>query len=1302
MSNHRSSIPQVISIPGLAPGQHSYELLLVDGTVVSPASTCDLIYRFSSNGRGGFIAPARVAETNKWGYLNERGEWIIAPLLDEAKTFADDSIARFKQGERWGYVDVSGQVIIEAQYEDCRAFGQGLAPVLIGKKWRYIKTSGEFAFEATFDSADGFDEHGLAVACKSRKEKIGYIDTAGEWAIPPQFSHATTFGKDGVAAARPDGDKYGLIDRRGNWVLKPIYSRIEAFNEDGLAHFTISEPGQYNRCGYLNAKGVAVIQDEKDLSESMHSGVVSAYYNGSKFLTKTGKPLTEQRLSFGSHFNAHGFAVVRTPSQQWSDASQKYEDADAAWCLLTNEGVLKELPGEVLEPLTNNDQWLVYAREDTPFAPFLCKDGSIVYVDGNASIIYRISYERQGEITAARLYDAAGKSLWQSDAGHTFHPPSPFFTCGIDAHLDQLKDVEHVVAFAETMIANTEDLLHRFSLGETLADATEEDEDDDEEKEDADYVVTKKRLVRAYVDEAHNGHFDFLHKAYVDIVREARSKMFDRLNARFGESDCDPEARALQNARADDLIAWKIKLKKHIDGSRKLDETSDLWLGFYSHSDSGDGDIWSELWMICAPSIDALHAALRLRTQINAGTNERSEANGIIDSDNDSASDREESPPETYEEWHKAVREHRWSVREVPRELLDEAMIATALDANVEAFECLPVDLQTEERLADLIRRNVEAARVIPVKCMTSAGLALARSLYEEDDHWKWHDERKSKKPKKWDTNSLYDVWGALLTEDECVRAMKGGEKLDNVPLWLRSERVEKAALDTDIYNVAYLDQAKITPELAARAALHSYGTLIEYLPKHLITLELCLISAKTNGLSLEHVPDEFKSIDVCVAALLDDPSCFVWVPVEIGVEVCTRLIEFRRKEDKLDADSITVWHRYRAWAHLWREQWSAALADASVEAVNYEYEKSHIHYIRACAYRALGQTEEAAKEAASTLAIVGDENDYQAEFNDKEDTSWLLDFANTASEALNDADDEAILKELKSHPLTLERVPRERITREMVDTAVATDPNAVQFVPKRLMTSALYAIAYKARHKRFSHIPESMLSEQACIEHVSGSGYWLRDIPMQWRTARVCAEAIHDSESALEYVPESVKAEALRLAKEVPRDDENDNDSDGTSEQTRSVSDWATSKLVDQMLNQETKMKGAKATGLMFLIGMGAKSKSDATLPGLLGWLEQRPFAAMIFNAIFAVVALVCHIFVTVKAWQLEGMWIGLATGVLMGFSELYWVWRFFMRDPTSIALVIAAIIVLVYCFGYRLLHQKVVKAIAAKQQAD
>ncbi len=1246
---------------------------------------------FADDGRGGYVAAAQTSD-KRWGYINEFGHWVVAPMLENARSFSDDGLARFRQEGRWGYVNTSGEVAIAAQFEDARAFTCGLAAVRVGKdQWRFIDVAGEFAFDKVFFNVGDFSPAGLAPAAESRKKMlVGYIDRTGQWAIKPQFKSSMAFGAGGVAPASTDRNKYGLIDLVGNWVLPPVYPDIQEFNEDGLAYFD-EENSWDNGHGYLNAKGEIVVKGGRHLSKHMVGGIVSADYAGREYLNKGGQTLPSPKLSWGSHFNEFAYAVVRTTDSIWSEALNRHEPVPAQWGLLHADGSFRPAPEEVLEPLTDADGWIPNPLAGTPFTPFLTNSGEIVFLDRDGVAAFRIRYDDR-----VTLFDAQDNPLWQSDIRQACQAPTPFFHRSIDSFLEGVASLDDAVLCAESMLAETEEKLHCFAAGKPVAtrlneadgEDGDEDNDEDENTRDESRIVTTRRLVRAYVGEEHNGYYEFLSNLQGNTVAAAKATCLNALQARFGEPDPDPEHASRRHRYFGITSAWPVKLRQPIAGVlNPLSEARELWLGFYEHTDSGDGDVWHELWLMCAPSIDALETAGRARSL----------AASPPPSPHADIENAGQAPclPQTYDEWLAAACQDKSAIAQVPLSLIDDAMVDAAVEADVEALEYVPAQWQTCARLDALIRKGVAVAAGIPPQCMTAEGLALARALYGEDPDWQWRDERNSQLPSEWTQNCLYAVWGGLLTEEHCIRAVSGGEALREVPHWLRTARVEQAALDADIYNISYIAKDRVTPELAARAVRHDYGKLIEHIPEALLTPQLCLKSARANGMSLEYVPIAMRSIEVCVAALEDDSRAFSFVPDEIRLEVYSRLIEADLAQARKEGEerSASRWHGYRAWTRLKRADYEGAIADATHAVDGMRYAQT-AHYVLASAYRALGRKREAALEASTVLSL---EDPYTAEFDNEEDTSWLK---TLTKGQFDDVDDAALIAQIQSYPRALADIPRARVTHEMIAIALAADPGTIEFVPKRLMTAERYAIALKERIKGFDNIPKAMLSEEICIEHVRNSGYGLKQVPMQWRTLQVCAHALKDTRSALEYVPEPIRQAAQEAMKALPG---NSDDEDAAHAET--TSSWLDTQVINSMLSDKPDesilQRAARKTLFAVFVAktmLSAKSDAPHTLTGIAGWMEQRPFAALMINAVFGIVALICHFFVALGAWRAEGVWIGLATGVLMGASEIYWAWRFFFSNPGSLGSGIAAIVVMIYVFAYRRMQAKVAKAIAQK----
>ncbi|MBV7456219.1 WG repeat-containing protein [Acidovorax sp. sif1233] len=1313
MTSHNDTEPTppwLASIP-LMPGHQALALVIVHpGRAVVPAEGLGEVLRFWADGRGGWIGAARAAH-GPWGYIDGEGRWRVPPTLQNARSFSEDGLARFCDGGRWGFMDLAGTVAIPPAFDNAQPFRNGLCAVQVGQDaWRIIDRTGHTTCDEVFHELSPFGANGLARATlwkkASNQRTQGFVDRTGRWVIEPRFRDARPFGESTATAASLDGDTYGLIDAQGRWVLEPRYPRIDAFNAEGLAFF--DEPHAWdNGHGYLNARGKVVVKGGRHLSRRMACGVAANSYDGTGFLTADGKPLAAPPLSYGTDFSAEsGFAVVRTAAAVRKGAADATTAAPAHWGLLHPDGRFVPAPDHLLEPLTDGDGWLVGHPPDTPLVPFLTRDGQLAFIDGEGAVAWRAHYDGQ----QVALLDAGGTPLWRSGVRENCWPPGPFFHAPLTDHLENLKTLDGIVPLAVDLLADAEARLHRLAAGDELApdepvDGDDEDDDDDGEQDpgqvQAGRTVVVRRVMRAYLSESHNGPYEFLCTDLNRAVDEARVAMVQQLSARFGAADPNPEHAVPWRRQGDYTQAWPVAMAKPLPGDGgALHEAREQWLTLYKHSDSGDGDVWWELWLMAAPSIDALQLAQRAR---GAGPATEPPGHGGEpegpDSDGPALDSRPPEgapatqPPRTRDEWLHAVCNDRHAIAHVPAQWLDDAVVDAALDANVAALEYVPAAWRTTARLESLVRRGLREAAGIPPECMTAEALALARSLYAGQPEWDWRDERNSRIPATWDHNSLCDVWGCLLTPELALKAVRAQAPLKDLAHWLRTDAVEQAALQADIYNISYIDPRKITPALAERAVRHDYGCLIEHIPADMLTPALCLASARANGLSLDKIPAALRTTDVCVAALQDRWDMFLAVPPALREDVTTRLIADDLDQARRDGEprEASHWHVQRAWARLWAGDPEGAMADARLGLGRVRHEE-HARYILASALRALGRTQEAALEASTVLSL---QSPYAAQWDAAEDTRWLQGLAQGQAQA---ADDATLIARLQSHPRTLADVPRERITHAMVDAALAADEDTVRFVPKRLMTPARYAAALRQGVKDFGQIPPDMLSEEACIAHVQEGGWRLEQIPPALRTVAVCAHAVRRSASAMEHVPQALHDQAREAAARLPRDD--GDAADGTP-RAGGVGGWLARHVVDSALKgQGTAARRLQHQGVLaaFLVqaAVTARSGTPPTLTGLAGWFEQRPVLAWATHLLLGLAAWVGHAFVSVAAWRAEGAWIGLGTFALMGFSELYWAWRFVFASPQSPWLAVAAALVVVYLFGWRRLYRRVGLAFA------
>lgn len=591
-----------------ADGAPQQLLLLHEGALLAMSPVLvDVAGAFSDDGRGGLIA-AGLAADGRFGYLNAKGDWLVAPELDAARPFSQDGLARYCLGGRWGYLNLQGSVAIAPAYAAAEGFFHGLAAVkVVQDGWRYIDRSGQFAFEGSLFQAGPFAANGLAAARQDQTSKAGYIDRQGRWAIAAQFAEARRFSADGVAPAATRPKLFGLIDAAGNWVLKPRHEDICDFNADGLAFCVDGSGNAYADRGYLNGAGDLVIKKRPyQLSETMHCGIAREGQN--TYLSAAGTELDTGKVWWGADFNEHGFAIGRG----------RADAAAPAWGIVRTDGSFLAAPQGIVEPLTMDDGRFARMAAGTPLLPFLGADGSVAMLDRDARVAFRWRRE-QGEGGAfAALCDAAGRVLWQGPAGAPLHRPLAFFAAPPDTFLDQLAARDKLIDLAREMLAETADKLLRLATDPTFA-GTGEDEDEDEADEDEGHpVCTVRRVFRAYLDEDAYGAYTFLETVRADALAAMHADFMAQLVKEFGASDPAPEHIGSASHFGED--GWAVGMPAALPGTQSgRPEDNRLWLVMRTFSDCGDGDAWYEIWLSCAPTPQALAAALRARAGITGG-----------------------------------------------------------------------------------------------------------------------------------------------------------------------------------------------------------------------------------------------------------------------------------------------------------------------------------------------------------------------------------------------------------------------------------------------------------------------------------------------------------------------------------------------------------------------------------------------------------------------------------------------------------------------------------------------------------
>lgn len=246
--------------------------------------------------------------THKFGFVNERGNWVIKPQFYKVSDFSDGLAAVWENADfhvdtgsgcgtpvshaKWGFIDKSGKYVIEPQYHGVSSFYSGYAYAdnsIISKTGDTVNIEGiknvavlyqrfnhvyRFMYKDENIWIPNNDENFLNGYIFFRNEKTktaGFKKWDGSIAIPDTFLGGHFFSED-VAAVEVKKDKWGYIDATGKIIIKPEYEFVLSFSE-GLA--AVKSKGKW---GFIDKLGHFVVPPLYDEVEDFN--VMSRFAGG--------------------------------------------------------------------------------------------------------------------------------------------------------------------------------------------------------------------------------------------------------------------------------------------------------------------------------------------------------------------------------------------------------------------------------------------------------------------------------------------------------------------------------------------------------------------------------------------------------------------------------------------------------------------------------------------------------------------------------------------------------------------------------------------------------------------------------------------------------------------------------------------------------------------------------------------------------------------------------------------------------------------------------------------------------------
>ncbi|HYG37583.1 MAG TPA: WG repeat-containing protein [Cytophagales bacterium] len=324
-----------------------------------------------------YVTQAKPYKEDNWGYLNNKGEFVIAPQYRKCFEFSEDGYAPVLEGKskQYQFINLKGEKLNTEISEfrlkemfgmNVQGFNSGMVPVRIGEKWGYMNTAGKEAVKASYDKANEFHD-GFASAQKggvnyiidktgketevsdpkvltvknfseglapfeSKDKKEGFVDVNGKVVIEPQFQSVGYFS-DGLAWAKTVDEKVGFLNKQGEWVIEPQFTAAKNFDaKSGLARVKVADSWQF-----VDKTGKVMTLNDAESFDDFKEGLCSGKKGGKiGFYDNTGKWVIEPQFEGVRDFK-NGFAAAKSGGK-WGMI-----DRSGKWVIEPNYSGIKDM-----------------------------------------------------------------------------------------------------------------------------------------------------------------------------------------------------------------------------------------------------------------------------------------------------------------------------------------------------------------------------------------------------------------------------------------------------------------------------------------------------------------------------------------------------------------------------------------------------------------------------------------------------------------------------------------------------------------------------------------------------------------------------------------------------------------------------------------------------------------------------------------------------------------------------------------------------------------------------------------------
>lgn len=278
-----------------------------------------------------FPASVRTVEGTKWGYIDEKGKFVLKPTFEDAGEFQQNGLAIVRKGGAAGIITQTGKFVVRPMYSSILSFTEGRAIAMLNEGGSVVlNEKGKVLTQRPYSFISPY-QGGRAVFQDSKNGGsilYGYLDLNGNVAIPAQYQYAFDMS-EGKALVQVRDGLYALLDSTGTQLQTYPYEQMSGLSE-GLISFKRT---YQDKAGYVDVAGSIVIKPQFGMALPFQGGraVVNAsndYKNRYGLIDKTGKYIIPPRFNDINQLGGNRASIGRAINPEQPFVGSTYAIAD--------------------------------------------------------------------------------------------------------------------------------------------------------------------------------------------------------------------------------------------------------------------------------------------------------------------------------------------------------------------------------------------------------------------------------------------------------------------------------------------------------------------------------------------------------------------------------------------------------------------------------------------------------------------------------------------------------------------------------------------------------------------------------------------------------------------------------------------------------------------------------------------------------------------------------------------------------------------------------------------------------------